>query len=78
MYIYKSLYRVETVAKTTRGYEKVQGCCLQEEAEEKQRWVLVYRQDDLLFHKHKLWTALACVCNARLYPLFSKQWHKNT
>ena len=43
MYIYKSLYRVETVAKKTRGYEKVQGCCLQEEAEEKQRWVLVYR-----------------------------------
>ena len=43
VYIYKSLYRVETVAKTTRGYEKVQGCCLQEEAEEKQRWVLVYR-----------------------------------
>ena len=43
VYIYKSLYRVESVAKTTRGYEKVQGYCLQEEAEEKQRWVIVYR-----------------------------------
>ena len=43
IYIYKSLYRVESVAKTTRGYEKVQGYCLQEEAEEKQRWVIVYR-----------------------------------
>ena len=42
IYIYKSLYRVESVAKTTRGYEKVQGF-LQEEAEEKQRWVIVYR-----------------------------------
>ena len=42
-YIYMSLYRVESVAKTTRGYEKVQGYCLQEEAEEKQRWVIVYR-----------------------------------
>ena len=43
VYIYISLYRVESVAKTTRGYEKVQGYCLQEEAEEKQRWVIVYR-----------------------------------
>ena len=43
IYIYMSLYRVESVAKTTRGYEKVQGYCLQEEAEEKQRWVIVYR-----------------------------------
>ena len=43
VYIYKSLYRVESVAKTTRGYEKVQGYCLQEEAEGKQRWVIVYR-----------------------------------
>ena len=43
IYIYKSLYRVESVAKTTRGYEKVQGYCLQEEAEGKQRWVIVYR-----------------------------------
>ena len=43
IYIYKSLYRVESVAKTTRGYEKVQGYCLKEEAEEKQRWVIVYR-----------------------------------
>ena len=43
IYIYKSLYRVESIAKTTRVYEKVQGYCLQEEAEEKQRWVIVYR-----------------------------------
>ena len=28
IYIYKSLYRVESVAKTTIGYEKVQGYLL--------------------------------------------------
>ena len=43
IYIYKSLYRVESIAKTTRVYEKVQGYCLQEETEGKQRWVIVYR-----------------------------------